>query len=74
MSKNQYSKLKYTIFLLWIYSNLFAQIQVGEISPNFSAPICANSDETTFNLYDYANGNVNGGEYKVVWLNLFTSW
>lgn len=36
---------------------------------------CYNGGEEGFNsLYDAANGSVNGGEYKVVWINLFTSW
>ena len=58
-----------------LVGTLSAQLQVGETSPDFSAPFCMNelSDED-FNLYEYANGAVNGGHYNVVWLNLFTSW
>ena len=62
------------IFLSFIsLSTISAQLQIGEISPDFSAPICANSDDDLFNLYQL-NGSLNGGDYKVVWLNLFTSW
>jgi hypothetical protein len=62
------------LFLSFIsLSTISAQLQVGEISPDFSAPICANSDDDLFNLYQL-NGSLNGGDYKVVWLNLFTSW
>jgi len=62
------------LFLSFIsLSTISAQLQIGEISPDFSAPICANSDDDLFNLYQL-NGSLNGGDYKVVWLNLFTSW
>ena len=62
------------LFLSFIsLSTISAQLQIGEISPVFSAPICANSDDDLFNLYQL-NGSLNGGDYKVVWLNLFTSW
>lgn len=66
----------YTLIILSFtsFNFLSAQLQIGDTSPNFTAPVCANSDEGTFDLYQNANGNVNGGEYKVVWLNLFTSW
>ncbi|MDA9671683.1 hypothetical protein N9T87_00185 [bacterium] len=62
------------LFLSFIsLSTISAQLQIGEIAPDFSAPICANSDDDLFNLYQL-NGSLNGGDYKVVWLNLFTSW
>tara|TARA_B100000767_G_scaffold274756_1_gene308781 strand:+ start:2589 stop:2810 length:222 start_codon:yes stop_codon:yes gene_type:complete len=69
-------KSKYYLLLIFYFftlSPVFAQLQIGEISPDFSAPICANSEDDLFTLYQL-NGAVNGGDYKVVWLNLFTSW
>lgn len=67
---------KYYLLLISCFftlSSVFAQLEIGEISPDFSAPICANSEEDLFTLYQL-NGALNGGDYKVVWLNLFTSW
>lgn len=66
---------KLILFVFFTTNNsIFSQLQIGDISPNFSAPICANSNEITFDLYQNTNGAVNGGNYKVIWLNLFTSW
>ena len=66
---------KLILFVFFAINNsLFSQLQIGDISPNFSAPICANSNEITFDLYQNTNGAVNGGNFKVIWLNLFTSW
>ena len=45
---------------------------VGDVVEDFTAPICANG-EGDFRLYDY-NGNVNGGNYAVIWINSFASW
>ena len=69
--KSNYYLLPFLSFIS--LSTISAQLQIGEISPDFSAPICANSDDDLFNLYQL-NGSLNGGDYKVVWLNLFTSW
>jgi|TARA_B110000914_G_scaffold180279_1_gene162468 hypothetical protein len=76
MKKKQALKNLSLIFVnFFIFSTLSAQLQVGDISPNFNAAACYNGGEEGFNsLYDAANGSVNGGEYKVVWINLFTSW
>ncbi|MBT4370468.1 MAG: hypothetical protein HN654_02085 [Candidatus Marinimicrobia bacterium] len=46
---------------------------VGDIASNFTIPYCENG-EGYFNLYDECNGAVNGGNYKVTWLTLFSSW
>ena len=48
---------------------IFAQLQVGDISPDFEAtdsnPQYVNGD--TWSLYDEGQG-------KVTWINLYTSW
>ena len=54
---------------------LFAQLQVGDISPDFEATICMNGEDVNPDI-------VNGSEWslyeegygKVTWINLFTSW
>ena len=51
------------------------QLQIGDISPDFSAPICMNGEDSnpqyvngdTWSLYDEGQG-------KVTWINLYTSW
>jgi len=48
-------------------------LQEGDTCPNFTVPICDNG-EGEFDLYTIANGDENGGNYKVTWINLFTSW
>jgi len=66
--------LKKLIFLLITCSAIFAlPLQVGDISPTFTEPICANG-EGDFDLYTECNGDENGGYYKVTWINLFASW
>ena len=52
-----------------------AQLQVGDISPNFTGPICMNREDVNpdivtgdyWSLYEEGYG-------KVTWINLFTSW
>ena len=52
-----------------------AQLQVGDISPNFTGPIFMNGEDVTpdivtgdyWSLYEEGYG-------KVTWINLFTSW
>ena len=57
-----------------IYSALSAlPLQVGDVVPDFSVPVCVNGDGD-FNFYERANGDVNGGEYRVTWLPIFASW
>jgi len=48
-------------------------LQIGDNVPDFSVPICANGTGD-WNLYDNANGLVNGGNYKVVWLPIWATW
>ncbi|MFQ6674011.1 MAG: hypothetical protein ACE5GH_04405 [Fidelibacterota bacterium] len=45
---------------------------VGDTVEDFQSPICANG-EGDFHLYDY-NGDVNGGDYSVIWVTFFASW
>ena len=52
-----------------------AQLQVGDISPNFTGPICMNGEDVNpdivtgdyWSLYEEGYG-------KVTCINLFTSW
>ncbi len=48
-------------------------LDIGDTAPDFTIPICANG-EGNFSYYDVCNGAVNGGNYKVSWIILFTSW
>tara|TARA_B000000557_G_C20428908_1_gene297880 strand:+ start:63 stop:254 length:192 start_codon:yes stop_codon:yes gene_type:complete len=48
----------------------YSQLQVGDESPDFEAPICNNmpdGSDGTWSLYDEGAG-------KVIWLDLYTSW
>ena len=51
--------------------------QVGDVvDVNFTEPICSNSGgmgEAEWYLFDY-NGALNGGEYRIIWLNFFAAW
>ena len=46
--------------------------QVGDIVSDFTAPVCVNGD-SDFQLYHYY-GDVNGGDYRVIWINVFATW
>ena len=71
--------LLYKIRLLVVIASLMipinAQLQVGDISPNFTGPICMNGEDVNpdivtgdyWSLYEEGYG-------KVTWINLFTSW
>ena len=62
----------YAIFT--ITSSIFAlPLQVGDVVPDFSVPICINGTGD-FNFYERANGEVNDGNYRVTWLPIFASW
>ncbi len=54
---------------------LNAQLQVGDISPDFEAVVCDNGEDVN---PDYVNGDTwslhDEGAGKVTWINLFTSW
>ena len=57
--------------LLGIFSSeaLLGQLEVGDTSPDFTAPVCVNdnTEDGDWSLYDE-------GADKVTWINLFTSW
>ena len=57
--------------LLGIFSTeaLLGQLEVGDTSPDFTAPVCVNdnTEDGDWSLYDE-------GANKVTWINLFTSW
>ncbi len=66
---------KRTILFLHLLGSIFAQLQVGDISPDFEATVCANGEDinpdivngSVWSLYEESYG-------KVTWINLFTSW
>ena len=47
-------------------NQLYGQLQVGDISPDFQAPVCVNGD----GYWDYDTDGLN----KITWINIFTSW
>ena len=52
-----------------------AQLQVGDISPDFSGPLCMNGEDVNPDIVtgDYWS-LFEEGDGKVTWINLFTSW
>ena len=66
---------KRTILFLHLLGSIFAQLQVGDISPDFEATVCVNGEDIN---PDIVNGSVwslyEEGYGKVTWINLFTSW
>jgi len=75
MNKSFSSLVKIFIASLCIFSLSFAQLEVGDISPDFSSPVCANGEDVN---PDFVNGDewslYDEGLGKVTWLYLFTSW
>ena len=67
--------LHFLTFFLIFTNPIFSQLQVGDISPDFSAPVCANGEDVN---PDFVNGEewslYDEGAGKVTWLYLFTSW
>tara|TARA_B100001939_G_C16499392_1_gene428909 strand:- start:306 stop:521 length:216 start_codon:yes stop_codon:yes gene_type:complete len=69
-----HSYIKLVLILQFIFP-LYGQLQVGDISPDFVAPICMNGEDinpefvsgSEWSLYEEGYG-------KVTWINLFTSW
>jgi len=53
----------------------YAQLQVGDTSPDFMAEVCFNGEDVN---PDLVNGDAwslfDEGAGKVTWINLFTSW
>ena len=72
---NRLQYYKRSILALHLLGPIFAQLQVGDISPDFEATVCMNGED--INL-DIGNGSVwslyEEGYGKVTWINLFTSW
>ena len=64
-----------SILALHLLVPIFAQLQVGDISPDFEATVCMNGEDIN---PDLGNGSVwslyEEGFGKVTWINLFTSW
>ena len=71
--------LFYLIRLFFITSltvvPIHAQLQVGDISPDFSGPLCMNGEDVNPDIVagDYWS-LFEEGDGKVTWINLFTSW
>ena len=73
MSMTKFYKRSILVFQLLF--PLYAQLQVGDISPDFEATVCmngenldpGNGDGSVWSLYQDGYG-------KVTWINLFTSW
>ena len=62
--------IKKLVLSLFMISMGFSQLQVGDTSPDFEAPICMNildGMDDNWSLYEEGNG-------KVIWINLYTSW
>ena len=69
-------KIKKTIYWslgIWLFCRwadlVWGQLEVGDTSPDFTAPVCVNdnTEDGYWSLYDE-------GANKVTWINLFTSW
>ena len=68
-------KVRLLVGIAFLMIPINAQLQVGDISPNFTGPICMNGEDVNpdivtgdyWSLYEEGNG-------KVTWINLFTSW
>ena len=72
---NRLQYYKRSILALNLIGPIFAQLQVGDISPDFEATVCMNGEDIN---PDIGNGSVwslyEEGFGKVTWINLFTSW
>ena len=44
-------------------------LQVGDVVPDFSVPVCVNGDGD-FNFYERANGDANGGDSRNLATNI----
>ena len=74
----KYNKsLKLNLFLISVMamSNLTAQLEVGDTSPDFGASICMNGEDVNPEIVDGSYWSLHEeGAGKVTWINLFTSW
>ena len=68
-------KIRLLVIIAFLMIPINAQLQVGDLSPNFTGPICMNGEDVNpdivtgdyWSLYEEGYG-------KVTWINLFTSW
>ena len=68
-------KIYFILFSSLFLGQIKAQLQVGDISPDFMAPICANGEEVNPNIVEGDYWSLYEEGYgKVTWINLFTSW
>ena len=73
--KKVYRYFSISFFVFYILSPLSAQLQVGDISPNFEATICMNGEDVNPDIVTGSEWSLYEEGYgKVTWINLFTSW
>ena len=75
MRINFLSILRLFVFTALAAMPIQAQLQVGDISPDFSGPLCMNGEDVNPDIVtgDYWS-LFEEGDGKVTWINLFTSW
>ena len=69
-----YSKMR-PIFTIFILTNLMfagGTYQINDFVENISTELCYPQSDTEWSLYDHF-GNVNGGDYKLIWIMLFNA-
>ena len=73
--KKLFKYLGRSFLLLHILCPLSAQLQVGDISPDFEATICMNGEDVNPDIVSGSEWSLyEEGFGKVTWINLFTSW
>ena len=73
--KKLFKYLSKSFLLLHILCPLNAQLQVGDISPDFEATICMNGEDANPDIVSGSDWSLfEEGFGKVTWINLFTSW
>ena len=75
MRINFLSNLRLLVFTALAAMPIQAQLQVGDISPDFSGPLCMNGEDVNPDIVtgDYWS-LFEEGDGKVTWINLFTAW
>ena len=75
MRINFLSNLRLLVFTALAAMPIQAQLQVGDISPDFSGPLCMNGEDVNPDIVtgDYWS-LFEEGDGEVTWINLFTSW
>ena len=64
-----------SILVFQLLYPLYAQLQVGDISPDFEVPVCMNGEDLESDIGDGSVWSLYEDGYgKVTWINLFTSW